>query len=156
MKGPLIAIATVALGFVVGRLSVGGDEASAPTVVASTPRPPQAAPLQLDPSSLGAVRAAVRQELAAAASPVPAPATPEPPSPVEHDPAALAKAHEVVNRATGAGRWTPADARVLRGVLPRLTAEEMDEVMSALTRLANQGGLRVETSGSLLAPEEVK
>jgi len=152
MKGLVIAIAMAALAFVVGRWSAGGAPVSASAVGAAAQGSAAAPAPRLDPASAGAVRTIIRQELAAA----PAAPKPEEPPPVERDPVALAKAHDLVDRAVAVGHWTTADARALKGVLPRLTADEWEEVMTALAAHANEGRLRVETSGSLLAPEEVK
>jgi len=97
-----------------------------------------------------AIRALVREELATqrpAASPEPAPPA------SEDQERAEVEAEQVVDGALAAGRWGPDEAERMLALLPRLSPEAHNQLMSRLFPAVNDGRLQVvDLHGGLFDP----
>jgi hypothetical protein len=142
--------------------------ALAPAPSPATPPQVQAAgvtavPAAASATDVEAIRAAVRQELHAAAFPPPAPApsvavapAPEKGEDAPTDEADAAPpspefvgAKEVVEEGLARRTWSTEDRRQLQELLPRLLPAEREQLAKQLIAAANRGEIVVDVSGPL-------
>lgn len=102
----------------------------------------QLAELRAEIAALAASRPGTGSEGAPAA-----PAAPRPPS--AESVAASEDAAQRVDEAIGRGAWTDRDRIALRGVMPELTNEQTEVVMSKLVLAINEGRLKLDSPGPL-------
>jgi hypothetical protein len=76
-------------------------------------------------------------------------AKPEPPPPSAESVAATEQAHRLLEAAATARRWTDRDREQLRVLLPQLTNEQRQEILTSLIPAVNRGDIKVETTGSI-------
>lgn len=121
---------------------------------AAPPALPRAAPMVAATETVGpdldALRAVVREELAARERDRPEPGPTRDADRTPAPPAVHAEAHAMVSEALDAGRWTDARRDALRQRMSALSREQLDEVLSPLFVAINEGRLQVETTGPLL------
>lgn len=124
-----------------------GPTASATTSVATSPparvtvvnRPAAADRSSIDVATL---RAAIRDELAAASKTMPETAE-APPAPTSAQVAAAEAAMAVVEHAVATGRWTPADEEQLKTMADRLHPDAHTDVLLAWAQAVNDQKLTI-------------